>query len=183
MYRIGEQRIVKSSKASRARQIAGRRAILLISFLCFAAFVAAVVALPNQGGPSKESKPDRKAFVGTWKASFHGEVFAVLVLEEHRGELEGTMNNFDIGVDRDGNLTDDTHKNTGEAPLFNVQLRSGALYFLVPEKDAYSQPTEWKFVPKTAEEGELIVQRDDALNAPPGLVIKPIRMVRERPKP
>jgi hypothetical protein len=174
---------MKLSRPIRARQILGRRAILEISFLCFAAFVAAAAALPNQGGASKESAPDLRAFVGTWKASFHGDVFAVLVLREHKGELEGTMNNFDISVDQDGDLTDDTHKNTGEAPLFNVQLRSGALYFLVPEKDAYSQPTEWKFVPKTADDGELIVQRDDALNAPPGLVIKPIRMVRERPKP
>jgi hypothetical protein len=174
---------MKLSRPTRAPQILGRRAILQISFLCFAAFVATAAARPNQGGPSKESAPDLKAFVGTWKASFHGDVFAVLVLREHKGELEGTMNNFDIGVDKDGNLTDDTHKNTGEAPLFNVQLRSGALYFLVPEKDAYSQPTEWKFVPKTADEGELIVERDDALNAPPGFVIKPIPMVRDRPKP
>jgi hypothetical protein len=160
-----------------------REAFFAATLLCFSSVFAAPAAFPNQAGPSKESKPDLKAYVGTWKGSFHGEVFAILVLREYKGDLEGTMNNFDIAVDKNGNLTDDTHKNSGNAPLFNVQLKPDGLYFLAPEKDAYSQPTEWKFVPKDSDQGELIVRLDDALNAPPGLVIKPIRMVREHPKP
>ena len=170
-------------KAASALGRLERRLAFRTSLLCISCLFAAAIAFPNQAGPSKDNQPQLKAFVGTWKGSFNGEVFAILVLREHKGELEGTMNNFDIAVDRSGDLTDDTHKNTGEAPLFNVQLKSDGLYFLVPEKDAYSQPTEWRFVPKSADEGELYVRRDDAINAPPGLVIKPIRMVRERPRP
>jgi hypothetical protein len=174
---------MKFSKATCAEPNFARTLLLPVFLLSISCFAVPGAALPNQGSPSRENTPGLKPFVGTWKASFHGEVFAILVLREHKGALEGTMNNFDISVDKDGNLTDDTHKNTGEAPLFNVQLKPDGLYFLVPEKDAYSQPTEWKFVPKSADKGELIVRLDDALNAPPNFVIKPIPMFREHPKP
>lgn len=124
--------------------------------------------------------PDLKAFVGTWKASLNGKVFAVLVLREERGTLAGTLNNFDISVDKDGNLTDGTHADSGEAPLLNARFKSGALDFVVMQKDQYAPSTEWKFVPKSAEEGELTPLLEHQLNAPKDMVVKPIRMVRER---
>jgi hypothetical protein len=62
-----------------------------------------------------DGKPDLKAFVGTWKASYKGDVFATLVLNEERGSLSGTLNNFDLSVDKEGNLTDGTHKDEGDA--------------------------------------------------------------------
>jgi hypothetical protein len=132
---------------------------------------------------TKESSPDLKTFVGTWKASFNGEVFAILVLREDRGALSGTLNNFDIGVDKDGNLNDNTHKDQGDAPLLNTRFKSGALWFVVIQKDQYSPATEWKFVPKSADEGELTPVLDHQMNAPKDMVVKPIRMVREHAKP
>jgi hypothetical protein len=139
-------------------------------------------ALPAVAGQSHDSSPDLKPFLGTWTASINGNVFAVLALKAEKGEIAGTMNNFDISVDKDGNLTDGTHKDTGESPLFNARVKDGTLSFLVVEKDAYSQPAKWKFVPRSADEAELDVVLDDQINAPPDMVIKPIRMVRQHAK-
>jgi hypothetical protein len=136
-----------------------------------------------QNGPDapKEATDDLRAFVGTWKATFHGDVFAVLVLREERGALAGTLNNFDISVDKDGNLNDGTHKDSGEAPLLNTRFKSGALVFVVMQKDQYAPSTEWKFVPKSPDEGELTPLLDHQVNAPKDMVVKPIRMVRDHP--
>jgi len=130
----------------------------------------------------KENSPDLKSFVGTWKGSFNGEVFAILVLKEQGGALSGTLNNFDISVDKDGNLNDGTHKDQGDAPLLNARFKSGALMFVVMQKDQYAPSTEWKFIPKSADEGELTKLLDHQVNAPKDMVVKPIRMVREHAK-
>ncbi len=132
---------------------------------------------------TKETPSDLKAFIGTWKASFNGEVFAVLVLKEQGGALSGTLNNFDISVDKNGNLTDGTHKDQGDAPLLNARFKSGALVFVVMQKDQYAPSTEWKFVPKSADEGELTPVLDHQVNAPKDMIVKPIRMLREHAKP
>lgn len=143
-----------------------------------------IVARPAQDAPAPIAKdsatPDLKAFAGTWKARLHGEVFAVLVLREERGTLAGALNNFDISVDKDGNLTDGTHQDSGDAPLLNARFKSGALVFVVMQKDQYAPSTEWKFIPKSADEGELTPMLDHQMNAPKDMVVKPIRMVRER---
>jgi hypothetical protein len=130
-----------------------------------------------------DSPPDLKAFIGTWKASYKGEIFATLVLKQERGTLGGTLNNFDLSVDKDGNLTDGTHKDDGDAPLLNVHFKSGALYFIVLEKDQYRDGMNWKFVPLNAHEGELSPALDHQEDAPQDLVVKPIRMAREPAKP
>jgi len=132
---------------------------------------------------AKEAPADLKTFVGTWKASFNGEVLAVLVLKEQGGGLSGTLNNFDISVDKEGNLIDPTHKDQGDAPLLNARFRSGALSFVVMQKDQYAPSTEWKFIPKSADEGELTPILDHQVNAPKDMIVKPIRMVREHAKP
>jgi hypothetical protein len=139
------------------------------------------LAAQNGTDGSKDVAPDLTTFVGTWRASFNGEVFAVLTLRKERGSLAGTLNNFDISVDKDGNLSDGTHKDSGDAPLLNVHFRSGALEFVVMQKDQYAPSTQWKFVPKSADEGELTALLDHQVNAPKDMVVKPIRMVRERP--
>jgi hypothetical protein len=138
-------------------------------------------AAQNGTHASNDAAPDLKTFVGTWKASFNGEVFAVLVLREERGSLAGTLNNFDISVDKDGNLSDGTHKDSGDAPLLNAHFKSGTLEFVVMQKDQYAPSTQWKFVPKSADEGELAPLLEHQVNAPKDMVVKPIRMVRERP--
>jgi hypothetical protein len=140
-----------------------------------------VRAAQNGTDTSKDAATDLKSFVGTWKASFNGEVFAVLVLRNERGSLAGTLNNFDISVDKDGNLSDGTHKDSGDAPLLNARFKSGALEFVVMQKDQYAPSTQWKFAPKSADEGELTPLLDHQVNAPKDMVVKPIRMVRERP--
>jgi hypothetical protein len=132
---------------------------------------------------SKETAPDLKAFVGTWKATFNGEVLAILVLKEQGGALTGTLNNFDISVDKEGNLIDPTHRDQGDAPLLNTRFKSGALVFVVMQKDQYAPSTEWKFGPKSGDEGELTPVLDHQVNAPKDMIVKPIRMVREHAKP
>jgi hypothetical protein len=162
--------------------------------LCFSAcllFIAApsiaapgLTASANQNAEqAKEAAPDVKAFVGTWKASFNGQVLAILVLKEERGALTGTLNNFDISVDKEGNLIDPTHKDQGDAPLLNARFRAGALLFVVMQKDQYAPSTEWKFTPKSPDEGELTPVLDHQVNAPKDLIVKPIHMVREHAKP
>ena len=146
------------------------------------AFFASVAARGQQTPASgaKDATPDLKAFSGTWKASYHGEVFAILILREDRGSLAGTLNNFDLSFDKEGNLADGTHKDSGDAPLLNVRFKSGALVFVVMQKDQYAPSTEWKFVLKSAGEAELIPSLDHQLNTPQDATVKPIPMFRER---
>ncbi|HXX17815.1 MAG TPA: hypothetical protein VEJ46_00285 [Candidatus Acidoferrum sp.] len=160
------------------------------------AFAAAVIiALPilasvappefasQDNKQANERQPDLKAFVGTWKATYKGDVFAILILKEQAGKLSGTLNNFDISVDKDGNLADGTHKDDGDAPLLNIHFKSGELYFIVLEKDQYRPGMNWKFVPLDAGEGELAPVLDHQEDVPKDTLIKPIRMVREHSKP
>jgi len=132
---------------------------------------------------ASDSPPDLKAFVGTWKARYKGDIFATLVLKQEHGTLSGTLNNFDLSVDKEGNLIDGTHKDDGDAPLLNVHFKSGALYFIVLEKDQYREGMNWKFVPLDAQQGELRPLLELQTDVPKNLVIKPIRMVREPAKP
>ena len=138
------------------------------------------LAAQNGTDGSKDVAPDLTTFVGTWRASFNGEVFAVLTLRKERGSLAGTLNNFDISVDKDGNLSDGTHKDSGDAPLLNVHFRSGALEFVVMQKDQYAPSTQWKFAPKSPDAAELTPLLEHQVNAPKDMVVKPIRMVRDR---
>jgi len=155
----------------------------LIAFACLSASAPSVLAgQSGRGQQTQETQPDLKPFLGTWKANFKGEVFAILVIREDRGSLAGTLNNFDIGRDKDGNLNDDTHKDFGDGPLLNVRIKSGALYFVAIQKDQYAPSTEWKFVPKNAQEGELTQLIDGQPYSPNGSVPKPILMLRERAK-
>ena len=122
-------------------------------------------------------------FVGTWKATYKGDLFAVLTLKAQNGRLSGTLNNFDISVDKDGNLADGTHKDDGDAPLLNVRFKDGALYFIVLEKDQYRAGMNWKFLPLNAQEGELAPVLDHQEDVSKDLVVKPIHMLRDRAKP
>jgi hypothetical protein len=161
--------------------------LLLASLLAVGCLAASVRSVPaSQNGtaqPAKEAKPDIKPFLGTWKASYNGKVFAILVLKEDRGDIAGNLNNFDIGRDKNGNLDDDTHIDVGDGPILNVHLRSGALYFFAIQKDQYAPSTEWKFVPKNSQEGELTQLMDGEPYSPNGSVPKPIVMLREHSKP
>jgi hypothetical protein len=166
--------------APMSSQLARHFAALILSVGLFTVCWTARAA-QNGTDASRDAAPDLKTFVGTWKASFKGGVFAVLVLREERSSLAGTLNNFDISVDQDGNLGDGTHKDSGDAPLLNAHFKSGALEFVVMQKDQYAPSTQWKFVPKSADEGELTPLLEHQVNAPKDMVVKPIRMVRERP--
>jgi hypothetical protein len=156
--------------------------LLLLSVTVFAPSGLPAWASQNPE-PAKQNPPDLKTFVGTWTGNFNGEVFAILVLKEQGGALSGTLNNFDISVDKEGNLIEPTHKDQGDAPLLNARVRSGALLFVVMQKDQYAPSTEWKFAPKSADEGELTPVLDHQVNAPKDMIVKPIRMVREHAKP
>ncbi len=138
----------------------------------------------RQGATAADEKqPGLKSFVGTWNGSFQGQVFATLVLRQEHGSLAGSLNNFDINVDKEGNLIEGTHKDDGDAPLLNVHFKSGAVYFTVLEKDQYRDGMDWKFVPINAREGELTPVLEHQEDVPKDLVVKPIRMVRALPKP
>jgi hypothetical protein len=171
-------RAARTGKAKRY----GVACLLLLSVSAFA--TPGLPARANQNAEqAKENPPDLKTFVGTWTANFNGEVFAILVLKEQGGALSGTLNNFDISVDKEGNLIAPTHKDQGDAPVLNARFRSGALLFVVMQKDQYAPSTEWKFAPKSADEGELTPVLDHQVNAPRDMIVKPIRMVREHAKP
>lgn len=177
MNTVSRNRAVGLSRR-RAFSVAGR--LLLV---CFFLSVEAHAFPPGQtASQSTENPPDLKTFVGTWKATFHGQPLATLILKEQDGKLRGTMNDFDLFFDKEGNLTDDTHVDFGDAQLLNVRFKSGALFFTVIEKDQYRPPSQWKFLPLNAQEGELTPLLDHQENVPPEVVAKPIRMSREKTK-
>ena len=93
------------------------------------------------------------------------------------------MNNFDVVTDKAGNLIDGTHADDGDAPLLNVHFKSGALYFVVLEKDQYSAGMNWRFTPLNSHEGTLTPLLDLQDNIPPTVAIKPIQMLRVHNKP
>lgn len=160
----------------------GQASLLLLAVLCFSGLH--LPASTHQSVTSaKEDAPDLKSFLGTWKASFKGNVFATLILKEQDGRLSGTLNNFDLLTDKAGNLIDGTHADEGDAPLLNVHFKSGALYFVVLEKDQYSAGMNWKFTPLNAQEGTLTPLLELQENIPPNVVIKPIQMLRVHSKP
>jgi hypothetical protein len=169
----------------------GRKALpAVVLYGCVIVLVLAcrsTAALPSVARQAdkqaSDTQPDLKAFVGTWKASYQGQVFATLVLKQERGTLSGTLNNFDLSVDKEGNLIDGTHQDDGDAPLLNVHFKSGALYFIVLEKDQYRSGMNWKFRPINAHEGELSPVLDHQEDVPKDWVVKPIRMTREPAKP
>jgi hypothetical protein len=171
----------------RSRLILASAAVLLGGALLSA--LAGVGAAPRavsaaQGArPPAEKTPDLKLFTGTWKASFQGDVFAILILKEQGGALSGTLNNFDISLDKEGNVGPGTHKDQGDAPLLNVRFKAGALYFVAIQKDQYNPSTEWKFVPTSAQQAELTQMIDNQPYATNGVPAKPIRMLREDTKP
>jgi hypothetical protein len=179
---------VQITDGRRVRQVREVTAILLCSLfvlihICLVA--PRVNAFASQSSAqSREKPPDLKAFVGTWTASFKGEVFATLVLRQDRdGALAGTLNNFDLVVDKDGNLLDGTHQNQGDAALLNPHFKSGTLVFVVMQKDQYYPSTAFAFIPRTAYAGELTPSANNPPYANSNSTVKPIPMVRERPKP
>jgi hypothetical protein len=151
------------------------RAIFLAGlFIASALFASA----QQTSKPADEKAPDLKSFVGIWTATYKGDVFATLTLKNVNGKLTGTLNNFDISTDKEGNLADGTHKDDGDAPLLNVRLKDGALYFIVLEKDQYRPGMNWKFSPLSADEGELAPVVDQQEDISKDTVIKPIHMHR-----
>lgn len=158
-------------------------ASLLVAVVCFGALSVSASTYQSAVPPKENVAPDLKSFVGTWKATFKGQVFATLILKEREGKLSGTLNNFDVVTDKAGNLIEGTHADDGDAPLLNVHFKSGALYFVVLEKDQYSAGMNWKFTPLNAQEGTLTPLLELQDNIPPSVVIKPIQMLRVRTKP
>ena len=70
--------------------------VLAASFFAFACIAASAPScLASQSGTTqqtKEVKPDLKPFLGTWKGSFGGKVFAILVVkQDERGDIAGTL--------------------------------------------------------------------------------------------
>lgn len=163
------------SKAGRPRK-ADTISLLVGLFILFAALPSAVRAARQS---NSGARPDLRAYIGTWKASFQGKVFAILVLREDRGSLEGTLNNFEIAGDKQGNLRDGTHIDIGVSPVISPRFKNGALIFTVAQKDAYAQTTDWSFVVKNKREGELTEILDNQIELPATTVIKPIPMLRE----
>jgi hypothetical protein len=145
------------------------------------ALIFAAMAPATGAGQQKDAgaRPDSRAYVGTWKAKFQGKVFAILVLREgSRGSLEGTLNNFEIAADKQGNLIDGTHIDIGASPIISPRFKNGALIFTVAQKDAYSQTTDWSFALKSKRKGELTEILDNQIEVPTSTVIKPIPMYR-----
>jgi hypothetical protein len=172
-----------TSSPPKRRLTALTRACAMLIALAWAAGLARPSLTHQRKAQAEENQPNLKTFVGTWNATYNGEIFATLILKEERSTLSGTLNNFDINVDKEGNLIDGTHKNDGDAPLLNVRFKSGALIFTVLEKDQYRDGITWKFVPLNAREGELTPLLEHQEDAPKESVIKPIHMLRGQSKP
>lgn len=163
------------------KQILRRGVAFLPIVLAFA--IITTLAAPGRARPQSNSSsaptPALRVYAGTWKASFQGKVFAILVLRVSHGSLEGTLNNFEVAYDKHGNLTRGTHIDIGVSPIISPRFKDGALIFTVAQKDAYSQTTDWSFVVKNGHEGELTEILANQLEAPMSMAVKPIRMFRD----
>jgi hypothetical protein len=153
----------------------------LLACLCLPA--RAVMGARQTAAADADNPPDPKSFVGTWTAKFEGQPLAKLILSEKNGKLSGSLNDFDLEFDKDGNLADGTHADVGDAPLLNIHFKSGTLFFTVIEKDQYRPASEWKFVPLNADEGELTPLLEHREDVPKDLVAKPIRLHRAKTTP
>ena len=159
--------------------------LLLLALAGLAVFAHSASAGAERNHSADERRAGRsEALPRHLEGELRGKGFCDPRAEARReGRHRRHLNNFDIGRDKNGNLDDDTHIDFGDGPILNVHVKSGALYFVAIQKDQYSPSTEWKFVPKTASEGELTQMLDGQPYSPNGSVPKPILMLRDHPKP
>jgi hypothetical protein len=96
--------------------IAPRLAVKL--YLALAALFASTL--------TAQDKPGNR-FAGTWEAKFNGTVFVVLKIHTN-GEITGSMTNFNLNVDEDGNISG-AEAQAGESPIQKTKAQDDSLTF------------------------------------------------------
>ena len=79
--------------------------------------------------------PKISEFAGTWQGKFNGNLYVTLKLTKEGDHLTGTITNFDITTDPQGNLTAATVKQ-GESQVSEARIADGALLVVVKDSGA-----------------------------------------------
>jgi hypothetical protein len=112
---------------------------------------------------------EQQKFAGTWQATFKGEVFMTLKLQEG-DPISGSLSGGHIDVDREGEITE-ASGGGAEHPVSNVKLEGDTLSFDLKEDDDETM----KFVMKITGNGEAELQ---FVNLPEDVKMKPIKLTK-----
>lgn len=116
-------------------RLISQAAVRALRFPALAAIVAAVVLfaaagpLPAAAQKQPVQKPNPKAFVGTWTASFKGKTFMKVHFAMKNGKLTGQMSNGEVTLDAEGGISSVT-VHPGEDPVTILKVEHNAVYLL-----------------------------------------------------
>lgn len=111
-----------------------------LSALCFPpafsgvagqSFGGAVFAasLPQAAPDKPPEKPERRDFVGTWKASLEGKTFAVVTLKLENDNLSGTIRTGEVDLADDGEVSKVNQEAGKPRVLLEIKLTGQTLAF------------------------------------------------------
>lgn len=142
-----------------------------LAAVLFAAILPAAMAAQKRPAP----RPNPKAFVGTWAATFKGATFMTIRFEMKDGKLSGMMSNGQITVDSNGNITAVT-VHPGEKPVTIQKVEHDVIYM---RHAAKKDPVRFAFHLNDKTHAQL-----EILNTPPlGIApLKPIPLVKQTKK-
>jgi hypothetical protein len=148
---------------------------------CFAASSFSLSILQtSQGSSAKEA--DFKFFLGTWKASFKGDVILIITLKEENGKPFGTSESGFVHMDEKGEITEaSSAEGKGKAILGNLHFQSGAMFFEVP--DTPDPPIRFKLTLRGPNAADAQILPDGLPEEMKKMIFKPIPMVRESTEP
>jgi hypothetical protein len=142
-----------------------------LAAVLFAAMLPAALAAQKQPAP----RPNPKAFVGSWTATFKGAPFMTIRFAMKDGKLSGVMSNGQMTVDSNGNITAVTVR-PGEKPVKIQKVEHDVIYM---RHAAKKDPVRFAFRLNDKTHAQL-----EILNTPPlGIApLKPIPLVKQTKK-
>ncbi len=101
----------------------------LSAIVAAVALLGAICPLPAAAQNQPALRPNPKAFVGTWTASFKGKTFMTLHFAMKNSKLTGQMSNGEVTLNADGSIASVT-VNPGEDPVTILKVEHNAVYML-----------------------------------------------------
>jgi hypothetical protein len=102
--------------------------------LCCLAFVTLCCASASAQHFTPATASNAKQFVGTWKATFQGNVFLTLALRIDGNKLVGTMSHADIELNKAGELTK-AEASGGADPIADLRVKDKILRITIKSAD------------------------------------------------
>lgn len=121
--RLNRNRIVRFARVRAFRFPA------LTTIVAAVVFFAAIRPLPAAAQQQPVLRPNPRAFVGTWTASFEGKTFMKLHFAMKNGKLTGRMSNGEVTMNADGSIAAVT-VSPGEDPVTILKVEHNTVYML-----------------------------------------------------